>query len=210
VIFKGGDRENRIYLIIAVIIISVIVITVFFSSNTLFKAFIEDETLGDDWYEDITERKENSQLFGLENLASFTYRNNNESYPAYVTVTSIKLLLMMNENDLLDKTEETLNKASEQGIVIDIESRVSGEREISKGHKSKYIIYDGNDSTKEPFEKIKIIGETWNCGDSGTSIICIGVAQITNHDFNNSNLDTTYWEKIVDMQDGLIYNVKCN
>ncbi len=209
-VFKGGERENRIYIIIAFIIILVIILTVFFSTNTLNKAFIEDFILGDTWYEDIDARKEESQLFGLENWASFMYKNNNYSYPAYVTVISIKLLFMMNEDDLLETTEETLNKASEQGIIIDIDTKLSGEREIYNGHKSKYIIYNGSDTSKEPFERVNIIGETWNCGNSGTSIICIGVAQITDNANSNSKIDTIYWEKIVGFQDGLIFNVRCH
>ena len=94
-VFKGGERENRIYIIIAIIILIVIIMTVFFSGNTLNKAFIEDRILGKIWYEDIEERTDKSQLFGLENFASFTYRNNNLTYPAYVTITSIKLFFMM-------------------------------------------------------------------------------------------------------------------
>lgn len=208
--FKGGGRENKIYIVIAIVIIAIIILTVFFSTNKLTKAFIEDSILSDSWSEDIDERKEESQLLGLENWASFTYKNNNDSYPAYVTITSIKLLFMMNEDDLLDKTEVTINKASGQGIFIDVDTRITGEGEIKNGHKTTYIIYDGNDTSKEPYEKIKIIGETWNCGNSGTSIICIGVAQITDNANNNSEVNTTHWEKIISNQDGLLFNVKCH
>jgi len=210
VAFKGGRRENRIYIIIAIVIIAVIILTVFFSTNKLTKAFIEDSTLGESWSEDINERKEESQLLGLENWASFTYKNNNDSYPAYVTVTSLKLLFMMNEDDLLDKTEVTINQASNQGIYIDLDTRITGKRDIKNGHKTTYIIYDGNDTFKEPYEMIKIIGEAWNCGSSGTSIICIGVAQITDNSNNNPEVNTNYWEKIISNQDGLIFNVKCH
>lgn len=208
--FKGGRRENRIYIVIAIVIIAVIILTVFFSTNKLTKAFIEDTILGDSWFEDIDERKEESQLWGLENWASFTYKNKNDSYPSYVTITSIKLIFMMNEDDLLEKTEVTINKASEQGIYIDVDTRIIGEREINEGHKTTYIIYDGNNTFKEPYERIKIIGETWNCGNSGTSIICIGVAQITDNTNNNPEINTTHWERIIGNQDGLIFNVKCH
>ncbi|UCF50157.1 MAG: hypothetical protein JSU91_01360 [Thermoplasmatales archaeon] len=209
-ILKGGERENRIYIIIAVIIIVVIIFTIFFSTNTLKKAFIEDSFLDDSWFEDIIERREGSQLFGLENWASFTYKNDNLSYPAYVTVTSIKLLFMMNEEDLLEKTEDTIKRISEQGIFIDISSRISDKRELKNGHKTTYVIYDGNDTSEEPSERIKIIGETWNCGNSGTSIICIGVAQVTDNASNNSKINIVNWERIIGYQNGLIYNVKCH
>ena len=207
---KRGERENRVFIIIAVIIIVVIILTVFFSSNTLTKAIIEDNILGSYWFEDIYERKEESHLLGLEKWASFTYINNDDSYPAYVTITTIKLLFMMSEDDLLTKTDETINRASGQDIFIDNDTRVIGEREIKRGHITTYIMYDGNDTSNGKFEKIKIIGETWNCGNSGTSIICIGFAQITNYANNNSEINTTYWEKIIGNQDGLIFNVKCH
>jgi len=210
VVFKGGGRENRIYIIIAVIIIIVIILTVFFSTNILTKAIIEDNALGDSWFEDIDERNQGSQLFGLENWASFTYKNNDLNYPAYVTVTSFKLLFMMSEDDLLKKTEDTIDSASKKGIFIDTDTRITGKRDLKNGHKTTYIIYDGYDTSKKTMEEIKIIGETWNCGNSGTSIICIGVAQITDNVNNNSNINIIYWNRIIGDKDGLIYNVKCH
>ena len=209
-VFKGGEKENRIYIIIAIIILVVIILTVFFSSNTINKAFIEDSILGSSWYENIEERTDKSQLFGLENFASFTYKNNNQTYPAYITVTSIKLIFMMNEDDLLKTTEETLDDASEQGIIIEENSKTSGLRELANGHKTTYILYNGTDNSKEPSERIKIIGESWNCGNSGTSIICIGVAQITDNENSHSKVDTTFWDEIIDEKNGLISNVRCH
>ena len=209
-VLKGGEKENRIYIIIAIIILVVIIFTVFFSSNNINKAFIDDVILDSSWYEDIEERTDRSQLFGLENFASFTYKNNNQSYPAYVTVTSIKLIFMMNEDDLLKTTEETLEDASEQGIIIEKNTKTSGIRELVNGHKTSFIMYNGTDNSKEPSERIKIIGESWNCGSSGTSIICIGVAQITDNKNSDSMVDTTFWDEIIDEKDGLISNVSCH
>jgi len=222
VVFKGGSRENKIYAAIAIFIIVVIILTVFFSSNQLTEAKIEDCILGDIWREDLGERDGDSQLMGLEKWVSYTYRNNDSVFPAYVTVTSMKTLFMMNEDELRDQTLETIKKASEQGIVIDEDTKVNGERILFKGYKTMYIIYDGNDTSKEPNEKIKIIGETWNCGASGTSIICIGVAQTTDDKHNNSEINTTHWAKIIrdkegtfglgdfKEDDGLIFNVVCH
>jgi hypothetical protein len=223
VVFKGGMRENKVYIAIAVFTTIVIILAVFFSSNQLTKAYIEDEILGDSWSEDINNREGDEQLFGLEKWVSFTYRNNNDTYPAYVTVTSIKTLFMMNENDIRDETIETINKASEQGIEIDKNSEITGQRVTRiEGHKTGFFIYNGNDTSKESNEKIKIIGEYWNCEPSGTSIICIGIAWTTDNAHNNSEIVTTYWEKIIrdkegtfglekyKMDDGLIFNVKCH
>jgi hypothetical protein len=223
VVFKGGIRENKVYIAIAILVILVIILGVIFSTNKLTKAYIPDQILGDLWSEDGDERSEGSQLFGLEKWQSYTYRNNNDTYPAYVTVTSIKTLFIMNENDLKDSTIKTINKASEQGIEIDKSSEVTGQRVTrTEEHKTTFFVYDGNDTSNEKYEKIKIIGEYWNCGTSGTSIICIGVAWITNNTHNNSKIDTIYWVEIISdkmgtfglgefiANDGLIFNVKCN
>jgi len=221
VAFKGGSRENKIYAVIAIFILVVIISTVFFSNYRLTEAYINDDILGNGWSEDIGERNSDSQLFGLEKWVSYTYRNNDSNYPAYITVTSIKTLFMMNEKELRDQTFETIKKASERGITIDENTEITGERTLDNRHTSMYIIYEGNDTSKEPYERIKIIGETWNCGTYGTSIICIGVAWITDNAHNNSEIDTTYWGKIIRDRDGtfgenltgndgLIFNVKCH
>lgn len=219
--FKGIARDNLVYALIAIIIIIIIIFAFLFSTNQLVPAYIEDSTLGKNWGEDIDERQGSSSMLGLEKWASFTYRNDNDTYPAYVTVTSMKTLFMMNENELFSKTVETINKASEDGIVIDENSSVTGNRALANGHKTYYIIYDGNDTSKNPKEKIKIIGETWSCSVSGTSVICIGFAQITDNTHNNSIIDLTYWSKIIRDEsgtfgenylknDGLLFNVKCH
>jgi len=215
--FKGEGKNSKLYAIIALIVVFIVVLT-FLLSNQLTKAYISDNVLSF-WTEDIEERDGNDNFFGLEKWASFTYRNNNNSYPAYVTVTSIKTLFMPNEADLLAKTIEAMNKARENGIILEESSVLKGKRNINFGHESKYVIYTGNDTSKDPIEKIRIIGETWNCVVSGSSIICIGFAQITDNLNNNSEPNLTHWEKIVGNKagflgffsdNGLIYNVKCH
>lgn len=222
-VFKGGIRENRVYIAIAILAMTVIIIAIIFSTSQLTEAYIEDEILGDSWSEDINERVEGSQLFGLEKWVSFTYRNEDVTYPAYVTINSIKMFFMMNENDLKDKTIETINKASDQGIVIDKNSDVTGQRLTkNNAHRTNYFIYDGNDTSNEVYENIKIIGECWNCEKSGTSVICIGVARISDNANSNSDSFTSCWAEIVGDRKGtfgpgdfktnygLIFNVKCH
>ena len=216
--FKGGARDNKVYAIIAIFIVLIIVIAVFFSTNRLTAAIIEEDILGESWNEDLTERDSYSGFLGLEKWVSYTYANDNRDYPAYVSVTSFKTLFMMNEEEIKAKTLETLEQASEQNIVLDEASKVSGTRASNNGHKTYYFTYNGSDTSQYPFEKIKIIGETWNCGVSGSSVICIGFAQITDDSVTN----TDYWEDIVkdaegtfglgefQGEDGLLFNVKCH
>jgi hypothetical protein len=221
VAFIEERKDNRLYLAIAIFIIIVIIFTIFLSTNQLISGKIEDDILGSLWIEDIGERDIGSGFLGLEKWSSFTYKNNNVTYPAYVTVTSFKTLLMINEVELKNKMEETIISSSKQGVSVDLETKITGERILSNGHKTLYSIYDGNYSFNQVNEKIKIIGETWNCGASGTSIICIGYAQITDNIHNNSKIDLTYWIKILKDIDGtfgldykgvegLLYNVKCH
>jgi hypothetical protein len=82
-----------------------------------------------------------------------------------------------------------------------------------------FVVFYGNDTSKNPTEQIRIIGETWNCVVSGSSIICLGFAQITDNSDTGSEPDYSYWEHIigdkigffgVQNEKGLIYNVKCH
>lgn len=219
--FSEERVNNRIYIVVAVFIIIVIILTIFLSSNQLFSAKIQNDILGNSWIEDIGERDGGSGFLGLEKWASFTYKNNNLTYSAYVTVTSFKTLFMMSEVELKNKMEETIKNSFAQSVSVDLDSKITGERTLSNGHKTLYSVYDGNHSYNETNEKIKIIGETWNCGVSGTSIICFGYAQITDNAHGNSDIDLTYWIKILKDSsgtfgldykgsEGLLYNVKCH
>jgi len=216
---KGVVGENRIYVIIAIFIVIAIVLAVVFGTAQLTPAYVPKDFLDEGWSENLDDRDSGSQLLGLEKWCSLTYRVEGR-YPANLTVTTIKTLVMMNENELRDKTIETIEKASQRGVVINKSTEITGVRFLKNKHKTMYIIYEGNDTTKDPPEKVKVIGEVWNCGTSGTSIICIGVAQITNSNYNVSEENTSNWEKIVRDkngmiddsigEDGLIYNVVCH
>lgn len=145
------------------------------------------------------------------------------NYPASITVTTKKTLFMMSESELMDETIKTIKDASGQGITIDDATKISGKRVLINGeHQTRYVVYNGTDNSSGVSENVKVIGETWNCGVSGTSIICIGVAQITDNLHSNNSIVTAHWEKIIrDKEgtfgtgeyigdDGLLFNVKCH
>lgn len=221
---ENYHREYRIYGVIAIIIVFVIILAIFFSSNRLTAAYIDDDILvANGWFEDINDRYYDERSFGLEKQASFTYRTN-LSLPSFITVTSIKTLFMMSEEELLKKTTETINfEAGNLDLVLDNSSKITGERLLDNSHKTMYVIYNGTDESEFPYEEIKIIGETWNCANSGTSIICIGLSQITG---NNSEESLMNWATILKDNkgtfneiynsslflgsDGLISNVECH
>ena len=218
--YEGGIGDNRLYLIIAILILLVVIFAVVFSNNQLSTAYVPDDFLEEEWSEDLEERDCGSQSYGFDKWCSLSYKMEG-SHPAYLTVTTFKTLVMMNEDDLETKTIETIReKALLQGISIDNSTEVTGERALESNHKTRYVIYYGNDTSKDPAEKIKIIGEVWNCGTSGTSVICIGVTQVTDYAHNNSDINLTNWKKIISDgigmidgvmgEDGLIFNVKCH
>ena len=213
--------ENKIYAIIAVFILIVIVTTVIITSNNYTPAKIPFEFLSDDWFQDIEDTTSDSQI--LSSCSSLTYKNYNDSYPAYVTVTTRKTLFMMSEDELMDETIKTIKDASKQGIIVDEAAKETGSRILSNGeHMTRYVVYNGFDNSSGVSEEIKIIGDTWNCGISGISVICIGFAQTTNNTYNNPEVVTTHWAKIVRDeqgtfgtgdymgQDGLLFNVECH
>lgn len=207
-VVKGGVREDKSYALVAFFILIVIVLTVIFTNRMLLPAVIPSELLMEEgWNEDIEERVIDSQI--LNSWCSFTYRNYNTSYPSNLTVTTYKTLFMISESELIDKTIESIKEQTkEHGIVITNSSSVRT-RLLINGHESKYIIYDGIDNSCRFAEDVKIIGEAWNCGISGTSIICIGVAHITDETHDNFETNLIHWNKIAE-KNGLISNVKCH
>lgn len=217
---EGFSGEKRLYLIIAVFVLVVVIFIFIISSSQFTPAYIPDSYLEGVWIESLEDRDSGSQLLGLSKWYSLTYKVDG-GYPAYLTIATFKNLLMMNEDQLREKTIETIEeKTLQQGLIIDTTTKAVGERIIKNNHKTMYIIYNGNDTSKDPNENIRIIGEVWNCGQSGVSIICIGVAQITDFAHNKSIENIIYWEEILrdkngtieDFigEDGLIYNVICH
>ena len=175
---------------------------------TLKQAYIPDQLLTEGWHENKGETEEGSNYFGLEKWYSITYENGES---ASLTVTTIKTLIMMDKTDLLKKAdEEMFGAASLYSITIDRSSKREGDRILGNGHESSYIIYNG---TKEG-KTYRMIGEVWSCTQSGVSIICMGLTDLSSV---NGMIN---WEKIVgdpkgnideiDRSDGLIYNVKCH
>lgn len=228
-VFGREKTGNWFYIGIAIFIVVIILLTTLFSTNTLFKAYVEDRFLINSWL-DSGDRGYNEQLFGLEKQSTFKYivgSNSDENYTAFLTVTSIKTVFMTNEQDLLDKTIETIfNSADARNININDSSKFTGSRFLKNGHNTFFVVFNGTQKIDGFVEKVQIIGETWNCAYSGTSIICIGVAQTTDVKNGNNSENFIHWVKITGDEkgtfkeiysyieyfdsEGLIFNVKCH
>jgi len=229
VVFGREKTGNWFYVGIAIFIVVLILLTTLFSTNTLFKAYIEDRFLVNGWL-DSGDRGYSEQLFGLEKQSTFKYivsSSSNENYTAFLTVTSIKTVFMINEQDLLDKTIETIfNAAGARNIIINNSSKLTSSRFLKNGHNTFFVVFNATQTIDDFVENVKIIGETWNCAYSGVSIICIGVVQTTDVKNGNNSENFIHWVKITGDEkgtfkeiysyndyvdsDGLIFNVKCH
>lgn len=202
------------------ILISIVIIFIFFTALSgcvnIKCAYIPDEILSDGWYENLSLRNTGLHFLGLEKWCSSIYELKGK-YPASLTITTIKSLLLADEEEINQKTQEIIEKNFIDNIQLNESTKITGERTLFNSHKTKYIVYEGLDIIKK--NKIKIIGEVWNCGISGSSVICIGLAYISNDENPNiENIDI--WEKMVADhigsienhigQNGLIYNVICH
>ncbi len=208
-----GERKNYILPIIAFLIILLTILTGCISIKC---PYIPDLIINEGWYENLSLRNTGTQFLGLEKWCSTVYQINGK-YPASLTVTTIKTLILIDEKELYKRIINTMENTFKDSIILNESTRIKGTRTLEKNHQTMYIIYDGISTKKN--EKIKIIGEVWNCGDAGISIICIGIAYITNNE--NPNVENTdNWQKMVidpsgnignsTGEEGLIYNINCH
>ena len=214
-----GEQEYHILFNSFPILIIILILVLTSGCLSLTAAYVPDAVLTDGWYENTSLRDTGSQSFGLEKWASATYEIQGD-YPASLTVTTMKNLILMDEQELIQRINETISSTLRESITLNENTEITGERALVKGHKTRFMVYDGNETSGNQSNQFKIIGEVWNCGTSGTSIICIGVAQITDYNETTSSEDSTNWEKIVadpagainNIQggSGLIYNVVCH
>lgn len=209
----AGENKKHIWMIIALMLV---LLVAFSGCVNISCSYIPDLVITDGWHENLALRNTGSQFLGLEKWCGSVYEINGK-YPASLTVTTIKTLILTDEEDLQKKTIETIEETFQDSIQLNESTKLTGERTLLKKHKTMYMIYDGIDINRN--EKIKIIGEVWNCGTSGTSIICIGIAYITNNGSPTIE-NTENWQKIVmdpggtigsfTGEEGLIYNVHCH
>lgn len=208
-----GERKNYLIPIITFI---VVLLTILTGCISIKCPYIPDVIINEGWYENLSLRNTGTQFLGLEKWCGSVYQINGK-YPASLTVTALKTLILTDEKELYKKTIKTIEETFKDSIILNESTRIKGTRTVEKNHQTMYIIYDGISITE--YEKIKIIGEVWNCGNAGISIICIGIAYITNNEIPNIE-NTDNWQKVImdprgsiensTGEEGLIYNIYCH
>ncbi|RLF58955.1 MAG: hypothetical protein DRN25_04610 [Thermoplasmata archaeon] len=178
-----------------------------FGCLSLKEAYIPQSLLTNGWYEDFGSEEKGSGFLGIGKWSTKIYKNGDVSY---LSVTSMKFLIMQSKDKLLDMVEKDIkNQAEKYGIEIIESNKTYGEREILKGHKTFFVIYEGIKGT----HNYRIIGEVWSCSKSGISVICMGYSDLSEIDGIEG------WHRIVAdpegsidgiVGDGLIYNVVCH
>ena len=177
-------------------------------------AYIPPDTLPNGWIEATSLYNTGIEFLGLEKWSSVTYELNGD-IDASLTVTTINTLVLTDETDLISYVNSTVHFIFQGRTTL--KELWRGTRDLSTGHTSKYVIYQGiNSSTNK---SVRLIGEVWNCGVAGISIICLGFVF---NDENSTTLleDSSAWAVLVgDLRGtidghisdvGLIFKVQCH
>jgi len=207
-----------ISLIIIVIIASVMVI----STRQITAAMVPDSSLVDGWHERIGDRIVSSGFFNLNQAVTYTYATDDVLFPASLLVQTKKSLVLPSETQLLNQAVSEHLPDLQNNYSINTNTTMQGMRTLHTGHQTHYIVYQGVRNDSAQLDEIRCVIEVWNCGISKISVICIGVAQITNVSILSTDHSTmNYLEHILSdpigtfgeqyqQPDGLIYSIRCH
>ncbi len=204
------------YALRPLIVLGCFILAILFCSGCvqLTKSYVPDQFLVGGWYENTARYTTGLQLFGFEKWMSITYEIPGR-FPALLTITTIKTLLLSNEEQLFIKTKQTIQNTFNQTVLL--LNQTEGRRINSNNHHTYYVLYSG--VLLKNNESVRIIGEVWNCGVTGSSVVCVGIAYITNSRYSNQQ-NLGQWQTLVsDPQGtiegftgstGLLYNICCH
>ena len=114
---RDNSKIKFKYGIISILIFTIILFLIFFSNNELNVAFIHHDFLSDEWFENLDYRTTISKLFGLEKWASIRYEIDS-NYTNFLTITTFKTLILLDENELSNKIEEITDSILERRIIL--------------------------------------------------------------------------------------------
>ena len=199
---SGLRGLNPLFFICSLTTISIIVI-LSAGCIDLTHAYIPDSLLTEGWHENVSCRETDAQSFGLEKWASMRYEYN-DTYDAWLIITTMKTLTRMDDQQLQEKTLDTIHTALPEGMVLNESNNITGARVLKNRHKTRYMIYEGGERNDTGEQKVKIIGEMWHCKSSGTAVICVGMAFITDQLTNATGENMAHWATMVMDESGTI------
>ena len=199
-----------------ILLILALLFTLMVSSGCveLKTAYIPPELLQPGWEEATDLRNTGIEFLSLEKWSSITYTFQINTQ-ASLTITTINSLILTDEKELIKYANTSIQKTFSQHYTLNIEKQ--GSRELAMKHTSKYVVYIAQNNTIN--KTIGIIGEVWNCGISGISVICLGYSYIDTNTINPYQ-NTSTWNAIIGdplgtidnnyKDDGLIYSIRCH
>ncbi|HVL47936.1 MAG TPA: hypothetical protein VM889_05225 [Candidatus Thermoplasmatota archaeon] len=171
-----------------------------------------------------------SEAFGLAARQSLVYVDEGRSprgYPGQILLLTLKGLLTPSDESIKDQVRtQVLEGAAAAGIAVGAQSR-EGRRALASGATSTFFTYDGvvrggGGVFTTSKAEVKILGEVWHCRQTGTSVLAVALAQVSDVDAVGgvelpANRDATTWREIVadpsgaldGTGNGLVYAVTC-
>jgi len=142
------ERKKIIWIFVTLLLF---IFILFSGCVDLTCAYVKEPVISDGWNENTALRNTGTQFLGLEKWCSSTYEINGK-YPASLTVTTLKTLVLTDEGEIQKKMRQTIEETFLNDIQLN--ENISGERTLQNNHKTMYILYDGLDINKD--ENVKI------------------------------------------------------
>jgi hypothetical protein len=128
-----------------------------------------------------------SQSLGLVQRQTLAYtddgKHGNGGYPANLALTTLKLFPTPSRDQLRDIVQQQVKEQSQaQGIQLGNQA-LQGSRTLADGHTTLFFVFTGTVTGQGSLftssnATAKILGEVWNCGEAGTSVVAVGLAQV--------------------------------
>lgn len=158
--------------------------------------------------------------FSVSRQQALAYQDEGESgdgYAASLSVITLRTVVTVDEESLLDQVQALVKDAAEsRGIRVDGEA-TKGERDLANGASSRFFVYNGTVTQESGLftrdAKTKILGEVFRCRAERTSVVVVGLAQVTDSRSIGgvpfpSNQDPATWHEIVRDPTGTIEGVR--
>ena len=209
----GALKDKKFFLSISIFILCIVVVCLS-GCVQVSQSYIPSRALPPGWYQNLSLRNTGTTFLGLEQWIGVTYEISGD-YPASITITTVKTIILADEQNLLLKTREVIESTFLDTILFN--SSFEGERMNSMNHQTRFVIYNGYDMVKH--QDVRVIGEVWNCDDTGSSVICIGVAYVSSPVSSLISYKQHWYDMVMDpvqsiehygSEPGIIYSVRCH